>query len=395
MKIAYLDCGAGVSGNMMVGAMVNLGLPPEYLLKHLQKLPVKLPELTYNSVKRQGIAATFFEVEEVHEHQHRHLSDILSIIGEAGLEKSITSNAQKCFSLLAEAEAKIHGVSVEEIHFHEVGALDAIVDIVGACIGMDYFKIEQVIVSPIRVGFGTIKCAHGIIPVPAPATMELLSGFKIYGGEIEGEWTTPTGAALIKTFGSQSSSIPLIEASQVGYGAGSQDRVIPNVLRMIVGKSPESNSTEEEQVVIEANIDDMNPEFFGYLGELLLKAGAKDYYLTPIQMKKSRPGTLITVIVPNKIITEVEQILLTETTTLGIRKHQVQRRCMQRDLLRVMVAGREIRVKTGWQNNKLLNYAPEYEDCRNVALELSVPLKEIYDEAKCQARKILKNGGAY
>jgi uncharacterized protein (DUF111 family) len=164
---------------------------------------------------------------------------------------------------------------------------------------------------------------------------------------------------------------------------------------MIVGKSPESNSTEEEQVVIEANIDDMNPEFFGYLGELLLKAGAKDYYLTPIQMKKSRPGTLITVIVPNKIITEVEQILLTETTTLGIRKHQVQRRCMQRDLLRVMVAGREIRVKTGWQNNKLLNYAPEYEDCRNVALELSVPLKEIYDEAKCQARKILKNGGAY
>jgi TIGR00299 family protein len=394
MRKAYFDCSAGVSGNMLVGAMLNLGLPPEYLMSQLQKLPVNLPEISFNPVKRQGIQATFFEVAERHEHHHRHLEDILAVIREARLESLIASNAEKCFSILAEAEAKIHGVPVDEIHFHEVGALDAIVDIVGACIGMAYFKIDKSTVSPIRVGFGTVTCAHGIIPVPAPATMELLSGYKIYGGEIEGEWATPTGAAILRVFASECGPLPAMTVTHVGYGAGSHDRAIPNVLRMVIGDSSETFSEEEDQVVIETNIDDMNPELFSHLGELLLSAGAKDYYLTPVQMKKNRPGILITVVVPQKNSSQIENVLLTETTTIGIRKYMVQRRCLQRSLLPVEVAGREVKVKTAWQNDKLVNYAPEYEDCRKVAAELAIPVKEVYDEARSQARKILKKGGA-
>jgi uncharacterized protein (TIGR00299 family) protein len=406
MKIAYLDCGAGVSGNMLVGAMVNLGLPPEYLISQLRKLPMEFPELKFDIVKRQAIQATFFGVYEKSEHNHddgshanehhhhRHLADILAMIEGAEFEASIAANAKKCFTILAEAEAKIHGISSDEVHFHEVGAVDAIVDIVGTCIGMAYFQIEKTVVSPVRVGFGTVTCAHGVIPLPAPAAMELLSGFKIYGGELEGEWATPTGAALLRTFTSHSGPLPRMEVAKIGYGAGSQDRVIPNVLRIMIGNSLEGDPGEEEQVVIETNIDDMNPEFIGYLGELLLKAGAKDYYLTPVQMKKNRPGILITIIVPLSNYKEIENILLTETTTIGVRRHLVQRRCLQRDTLQIEVAGREVRIKTAWQNNKLLNFAPEYEDCRKVAQELSIPLKEIYDEAKSQARKILKNGGA-
>jgi pyridinium-3,5-bisthiocarboxylic acid mononucleotide nickel chelatase len=400
MRIAYLDCSAGVSGNMLVGSFVSMGLPQEILLNELRKLPIHLPELTFSAVQRQGIQAILFEVNETHQHHHRSLSDILTLIDGAGFERQIALNAKKCFTLLAEAEAKIHGVTVEEVHFHEVGALDAIIDIVSACIGMVYFQIEKIIVSPIRVGYGSIACAHGIIPIPAPATMELLSGFKIYGGEIEGEWATPTGSAILKIFASESGSIPQMETLKVGYGAGSLERTIPNVLRIMLGnhsglgENGAQQDVLEQLVVLETNIDDMNPELYGYLGDLLLEAGVKDYYFTPIQMKKGRPGVLITVLTSLEKASQIEKILLTETTTIGVRKYQVQRRCLQRNMLKVEVAGREVSIKTAWQEDILLNYAPEYEDCLKIARESSIPLKDIYDEAKNQARKILKNGGA-
>lgn len=394
MKTAYLDCNAGISGNMFLGALIHLGMPGHYLLTELKKLAVNLPDLAINSVTRKGIAATFVAVPETHEHHHRHLPAIFNIIETAALDIKVKQNAKKSFLLLAEAEAKVHGIPVEEVHFHEVGAIDAIIDIVGAAIGIEYFQIEKIVASPVRMGFGTIDCAHGIIPLPAPATVELLKGVAVFGGDLEGEWTTPTGAALFKTYVSVEGSLPKMRIIGTGYGAGSKDRAIPNVLRLILGEEEYSNFGTEEQLILETNLDDMNPEILGYLGDLLLEAGAKDFYYTPVQMKKGRPGILITVLVSLDKASLVEQVLLNETTTLGVRRYNVSRRCLERSFITVKIGDEAVKVKTAWKDGTLINYAPEYEDCRNLAKKLGIPLKEIYEEAKSKARNILKIGGA-
>ncbi len=393
MKTAYLNCDAGISGNMFVGALLDLGLSKDYLLQELQKLGLQLPKITISNVTRQGIQATLFEVEEVHEHHHRHLSDISNIVDKANLNVNIIEKVKRCFINLAEAEAKIHGTSIEEVHFHEVGALDAIVDIVGSCIGLDYLKIDQILVSPIRVGYGTITCAHGIIPIPAPATTELLTGFKIFGGEYSGEWATPTGAAILKTLAIPEDSVPLLKVNATGYGAGSQDRQIPNVFRIILGEDNNINK-EEEIFVIETNIDDMNPEIFSYLGELIFAAGAKDYYVIPIQMKKGRPGVEIKIITPRDFVSSIEEIIITQTTTLGVRVYPVTRRCAEREIINVKINDENIRVKVARLDNKIVNYGPEYDDCAKVARKKSMPLKDVYEEVKNEARKILNIGGA-
>ncbi len=389
MKVLYVDCQAGASGNMFLGALVNLGFSFEELQSELEKLPIPIPELKLTTVTKNGIAATHFDVEILHEHVHRHLSDIVAIIEGAGFEAAVAKSAIHCFECLAEAEAKIHGVTKEEIHFHEVGAVDAIIDIVGTCLAINRLGIAEIRVSPIRVGFGTVKCAHGIIPLPAPAALELLEGFITYGGELEGEWTTPTGAAIIKSFGKPVQTMPVMKVSKVGYGAGTANRAIPNVLRLVVGET--QSETAENAVIIETNIDDMNPEFYSSLGNVLLAAGAKDYYYTPVYMKKGRLGTLLTVLAGENEQSQVEDVLLTQTSTLGIRKYPVQRRCLDRRELTVAVADQPIRVKVALQNGKVIKFAPEYEDCRKVAELKGLSVKQVYEEAWFQAKILVRD----
>lgn len=393
MNVAYLDCNAGISGNMFLGALFDLGYPFETFKTEIGKLPLPIPEFNIVKVSKKGITATWFDTNQVHEHQHRNLSQIIDIIMKAGYPQKVADNAVRCFEHLAEAEAKIHGVSIQEIHFHEVGAVDAIIDIVGACLGIEHFKIDQIMVSPIRLGFGTVKCAHGIIPVPAPATLELLKNFTIFTGEYEGEWTTPTGAAILKTFAKASALMPKIILERVGYGAGTSERPIANVHRIILGKVDQIEP-KDCQMVLETNIDDLNPELYGFLGEALLKNGALDFYFTSIYMKKGRPGILVSVIVPPENVSRIEDLLFKQTSTLGIRKYLVERQCLAREYQTVDLKGCRIKIKIALKNGEIINYAPEYEDCLQAAQTLNQPLKDVYDEAKYQFRKMFFQEGS-
>lgn len=387
-KVAYFDCNAGVSGNMFVGAMINLGFPVEILQSELKKLPITLPPIGIHQVNRKGLGATYFDVHVPHEHHHRHLPDILEMISNSSLSVTVKQSAQTCFKHLAEAEAKVHGVSVDQIHFHEVGAIDAIIDIVSAAITMEWLGADVVTVSPIRLGYGTIQCAHGRIPLPAPAVVELLSGFQTFGGDLEGEWTTPTGAAILKTFVNSPaiSSLPAMTIENTGFGAGTTDRAIPNIFRIIVG-SQGSSTGNEQLVMIETNIDDMNPEIYGYLGERLLAAGAKDFYYTPVIMKKNRPGILVSVLAEPQHGAAIEEILMDETTTLGIRRYPVERNILNRGEILTDIEGCRVRVKTAFRDGGHMKYAAEYEDCRRAAVQLQRPIREIYDMAHELAKK--------
>ena len=393
MKVAYLDCNAGISGNMFLGALFDLGYPFEIFKEEIKKLTLPIPEFKLEKVSKEGITATWFDAKPAHEHQHRNLAQIINIIVKAGYPQKVTNNAIECFQHLAEAEAKIHGVSVQEIHFHEVGAVDAIIDILGACLGIEYFQISQLLASPIRVGFGTVKCAHGVIPVPAPAALELLKNFTIFGGEYEGEWTTPTGAAILRAFAMGADSMPKITLERVGYGAGTSERQIANVHRIILGKTAQVEQ-KDYQVVLETNIDDLNPELYGFLGEALLKNGARDFYFTSIYMKKGRPGILVSVIVPPEFVSQIEDLLFKQTSTLGIRKHLVERHCLEREYRTVDLEGCPIKIKTAIRNGAVIKYAPEYEDCLQAAQILNQPLKDIYDEAKYLFRKMFYHEGS-
>jgi uncharacterized protein (TIGR00299 family) protein len=390
VKIAYLDCSAGISGNMFLGALLDFGLPQDYLLAELGKLGLELPEISIERVKRQGITATLVEVPHCEEKHHRHLENIASLICSTNLKNRIKEKAIKCFQNLAAAEAKIHGTSIEEIHFHEVGAIDAIIDIVGAAIALDYFNFDAIFTSSIRVGYGSIICAHGEIPLPAPATLELIKGFNIFEGELSGEWTTPTGAAILKTFTQQTLSIPSYVLKGVGYGAGTDQRAISNVLRLIVGDAQKRFCKIEEQLVIETNIDDMNPEILGYLGDKLLNYGVKDYFYTPIYMKKNRPAIKLTIILEPQLAARVEKLLFTETTTLGVRKYLVQRDCMERSEVLVKIDHNYIRVKTGLIDGKIVKFAPEYEDCLALAKQSGKTLHSIYEKTVFQAKQVLE-----
>ena len=391
-KVVYFDCNAGISGNMFVGAMLDLGLPQELLMAELKKLPIPLPPIDVIRTNRNGLSAVYFDVHAPHEHHHRHLSEILDMIHGTDLSETVKRSAEACFRYLAEAEAKVHGVSVEDIHFHEVGAIDAIIDIVSAAIAMEWLDADVVAVSPIRLGYGTIQCAHGKIPLPAPAVVELLKGFQTFGGELEGEWTTPTGAAIIKTFVNNTSlcSLPLMTVENNGFGAGTAERAIPNVFRVMVGFK-ESETGKEQMMMVETHIDDMNPEIYGYIGERLLEAGAKDFYYTPVYMKKNRPGILISVLVEMQNVAAIEGILLEETTTLGIRRYPVERSILKRGEILTDIEGCPVRVKTAYCDSGYVKYAPEYEDCRKAAIQLQRPLREIYDLAHILAKKTRQN----
>jgi uncharacterized protein (TIGR00299 family) protein len=383
MKILYFDCFAGASGDMILGAMVAAGVEPGYLREQLSLLPVKGFDLNFETVNRSGLSATYARVETAHEHKHRHLSDIKQIIEASALSEAVKQRAVQIFTRLAEAEARVHNEPVDHVHFHEVGALDAIVDVVGAAICFDVLQIDRFICSPIHVGSGMVKMAHGQFPVPPPAVTELLKGVPFYATEIKGELLTPTGAAIITTVCSQYGPVPRITTEKSGYGAGTREYPnFPNVLRVLIGETEDTSATDERLWMIETNLDDASPQIIGHVMDRVLESGALDCFFTPVQMKKNRPGVLLSVLCsPNEKET-VMKLLFTETTTLGVRSYEVTRRALQRSLVRVETPYGPIDVKVAHLDGRVVNEMPEFEQCRQAAANANVPLKVVEEAAR-------------
>lgn len=397
MKIAYFDCFSGASGDMILGALIDAGFNYEELNKELKKLGIDNYELDSKKVLRSEITGTKFDVldrEDKKDNEHnrrRTLKDISGIINESTLGAGVKRDSVKIFENLAKAEAKVHNTSTEQVHFHEIGAVDSIIDIVGAVIAIHGLKIEKIYFSPIRTGTGFVKCNHGQFPIPAPATVELLKGHHVIGTNIQRELTTPTGAAILTTLGVNVEMCPEIMLLQIGYGAGSHEiPQIPNLLRVMIGET--ITVCEQDEVwMVETNIDDMPGEHFGYLLEKILDAGALDGYITPVQMKKSRPGTLISIIVDDVHLSKVERIIFEQSTTFGIRKYKANRKKLYRKFVDVKTEYGMIRVKVGMLNGCIKNISPEHEDCRKIADERGLPLKLVYNAAMNAAQSLKKN----
>ena len=429
MRIAYLECFSGISGDMFLGALVDAGVSPKLLEETVAALNLGA-RLEISKVTRSGIGATkvdvwlsdkekdrprdgegtFHEHGHAHSHEHhahgrpahqhpveesdryhhdehahgRHLTEIKKIVSGAPISETAKERALAIFQALGEAEAKIHNVPVEKIHFHEVGAVDAIVDIVCAAVGSLALGIDEWICSPVNVGGGTVQCAHGRLPVPAPAVVELLKGVPVYSNGVDKELTTPTGAAIAKTLVSRFGAVPAYKIEASGYGAGTRDfEGHANVLRLTVGDSIEGSRSEAPELisVLEANIDDLNPQVFGYVMDRLLEAGALDVFGTPVQMKKNRPGMLLTILSRTEDVSQLGKLIFAETTTLGIRMREERRQVLLRRSQTVQTPWGEVRMKIGNLNGSVTNYAPEYEDCRRIAAEHGMPLKSVMQEA--------------
>ncbi len=390
--IAYFDCFSGVSGNMILGALLDAGLALEDLQAELAKLPISGFQIKTERVSRQGISAVHVTVETEETHARRHLHHIVEILEQSSLDQAVKDDCRAIFTRLAEAEAKVHNTTVEHIHFHEVGALDAMVDIVGAVAGLRRLGVDTIYVSPFSFGTGFTVCAHGKIPVPVPATVELLKNKPVHYTDIEAELVTPTGAAILSTLVAQFGLSPMTVFRTIGYGAGTRELPIPNTLRLFLGQSDGMTSGYEYDVVavLETNIDDMNPEFYEYLFEKLLQAGALDVYTMPAAMKKNRPGTILTVIAPLELRHDLFDILLTETTSLGVRWQTLQRAKARRETHAVDTQYGSVRLKVGRLNNRILNIAPEYDDCVQLAeAHPGTALKQIYQEAIEKGRRLL------
>jgi pyridinium-3,5-bisthiocarboxylic acid mononucleotide nickel chelatase len=428
MRIAYLDCFSGISGDMFLGALVDAGVAPEMFLRAVEALDVDA-KLRISRVNRSGITATKVDVivegerdsptpspvserhehthENAHHHDHSHehahghhrdsvhqnsghqhgrgLVEIREIIGKAAVSESAKTIAIDIFEKLGAAEAKIHNVPIEKIHFHEVGAVDALVDITCAAVGAEALGADELICSPLNVGGGTVNCAHGTFPVPAPATVELLTGAPVFSSGLQAELVTPTGAAIVRTLATRFASFPEMKIEKVGYGAGTRD--FPghaNVLRITVGEAASkfaANTSQEKISVLEANLDDLNPQVFGYVMDRLFEAGALDVFGMPVQMKKNRPGTLLSVLAKPDDSDKLMQIIFAETTTLGVRCRQENRRVLARKWQTVSTRFGDVRIKIASLNGTVSSYTPEYEDCRRIAVEHRVPLKLVMQEA--------------
>lgn len=392
MRIVYFDCFSGISGNMVLGALIDAGLELDELRRELAKLKLAGYRIEARRVLKRYIAGTLVDVKTQEEGIERHLGDILDIIEGSALPGEIKETCRRIFTKLAEAEAKVHGLDVEDIHFHEVGGLDAIVDIVGSVVGLKLLGIEEVYSSPLHLGTGFVECVHGRLPGPAPATLELVKGVPTYGRDIEAELVTPTGAAIITTLAKAFGRTPLMEVEAIGYGAGHRDLPIPNLLRVSIGKAlePEWRGYEEDVVtLIEANIDDMNPQLCEHVMQRLFERGALDVFLTPIQMKKSRPAVKLSAIVRAADLSEVLDTFFDETTTLGVRLYEASRKKLSRESIVVETKYGRVSIKVGKLGDVVKNMSPEYEDCRRIASQLDIPLKEIYDEAKRAATEMI------
>ncbi len=388
MKTLYFDCFAGASGDMILGALVAAGVDANTLREQLSLLNVEGFKLDFEIVNRSGLSATYARVETVHEHKHRHLSDIRKIINDSGVSEAAKDLALRIFTRLAEAEARVHNEPVEKIHFHEVGALDAIVDVVGAAICFDLLKIDRFVSSPLHVGSGMVEMAHGRFPVPPPAVTELLSGVPFYSGEIKGELLTPTGAAIITTVCKEFGPIPRIKTDRTGYGAGTrQYDNFPNVLRVLVGETEIDDAASERLWMIETNLDDASPQIIGHVMDRVFELGALDCYFTPVQMKKNRPGVLLSVLCAADQKEAVLKLLFEETTTLGVRSYEVERRALRRSMVQVETQYGPIDVKVAHLNGRVVNEMPEFEQCRQAAISAGVPLKAVEEAARVALTK--------
>jgi uncharacterized protein (TIGR00299 family) protein len=384
MKLAYFDCFSGISGDMTLGALVDAGCDAVLLRSELGGLQVPGWEFTAEKVWKNGMAATYVKVRTEDQSKHRSLGAILDILEKSQLAAPVRQRSAAIFQKLGEAEARVHDVAIEKIHFHEVGAIDAIVDIVGACIGFHSLGIEKFACSPLNVGGGTAKMAHGVLPVPAPATANLLQGKPTYSSGVEKELVTPTGAAIVATLCDSFGPQPPMTVTAIGYGAGTADLPSqPNVVRIMIGESAEKAASgfDDEIAVVEANLDDMNPQIYGHFLERALTAGALDVYTTPVQMKKNRPGTLLTVLCKPQDTNTLMSLIFAETTTFGARTYRAQRRTLPREFVNVATEYGEVRVKVSRVNGRILHVAPEYDDCRKLAVEKNVPLQRIISEA--------------
>ncbi|MBU4227188.1 nickel pincer cofactor biosynthesis protein LarC [bacterium] len=396
MKIAYFDCFSGISGDMTVGALLDAGLKIETLEKELKKLGLTGYQLEVNKVVKKGISATKFKVKIKEEGVERRFKDILTILEKSKLDEEIKKETKKIFFNIAQAESKIHQKDIDKIHFHEIGGLDSIIDIASAVIGIKTLGIEEIYSSALPVGKGFVKCAHGVMPVPAWATLELLKNIPTYSGGIESEMITPTGAAIIGTLAKSFGERPLMKIERIGYGAGEKEFSIPNLLRVSIGEkilkdeNLKDGYVSDEAVLIETNIDDMNPEFYDYIMDQLFSLGALDVFLTSIQMKKNRPAHMLSIIVYEQDLKEILEVLFSESTTLGVRIREIKRlRLAQQNFIAETKYGK-IRVKVGIFKGEIKNIGPEYEDCKKIAEQHQVPLKEIYEEAKKVANNKLK-----
>lgn len=405
MKTLYFDCFAGASGNMILGGLIGLGIDRQELSAKLNGLSVGNFTVEYSTVDRSGISSEHVNVITGAETKHRHLSGIEKIIDDSTLSDGVKHRSKAIFRRLAEAEAAVHGIAIEKVHFHEVGAIDAIVDVVGACIGFEMLGIERFVCSKIHVGSGFVTMEHGKYPVPPPAVAKLLEGVPAYSTEITGELLTPTGAAIITTLCTEYRPMPEMEIEQNGYGAGRREyEGFPNVLRMIVGNSSPrklaastaagfEGLTTERLMLLETNIDDLPAQVVGFVLERALALGALDCWVTPIQMKKNRPGTLLSVLCAEDVRPAITGLLFTETTTLGIRSTVVERSSLPREIYNVDTKYGRIEVKAASYNGTIVNVMPEYEQVKNAALEHGVPFRQVHAEAVAPFRGIARSAG--
>ncbi|HLA85232.1 MAG TPA: nickel pincer cofactor biosynthesis protein LarC [Thermoguttaceae bacterium] len=389
MRIAYLDCASGVSGDMILGALVDAGVEIDALNEVLGSLKLGDCRLTATEVRRCGFRATQVVVHASPAARARHLPEILELVGRGDLDEGQKHRVERIFRRLAEAEARVHGIPIDKVHFHELGAVDTIADVVGAVLGFDLLGVERIVVSPIPTGSGRIKMAHGLVSVPAPATAELLRGVPLAGSTVEAELTTPTGAAVVTTLAEGFGSPPAMTLQTIGCGAGGRDLAEqPNVLRVLIGlavepvPSSESLSGSEEVCLLETNLDDTPGEWVGYCVERLREAGALDVWTTAVGMKKNRPGVLISALCRPEDVAALEGIFFVETTTLGVRRQLVQRRCLPREVCEVTTAWGPIEGKVRRLPDGRTDFAPEYESCRRIAERRGVALREVYAAAQ-------------
>lgn len=386
VKILYYDCFSGISGDMNLGAMLDIGVDKDHLLEGLKRLGIGGYELSITRDERKGITGTRVDVIVKNEiGNHRNLRDIENIINGSSLSENVKGMSLDIFLQVARAEAKVHGKGLYEIHFHEVGATDSIIDIVGAALCLEFLNVDRIMASPVEVGSGFVTCAHGRLPVPAPATVEILKGIPIKSGIVPFEMTTPTGAAILASVVSEFTDKAQFKLLEVGYGIGGRDTDIPNVLRVLLGETDDVTKDDcdrEEALIIESNIDDMNPEMFDFVIDSLLKAGAHDVFLTPVIMKKSRPATVLSVLCSPEDESIIQDLLLTQTSTFGTRKYAVGKTMLKRDFTDVVTEYGTVRVKNAYLRGKKVKSKPEYEDCRRLAEEHGVSIREVYEGIK-------------
>lgn len=394
MRIAYLDCPAGIAGDMTLAALIDAGASADTIRRGIQSLGLKGVRLQIDKVMRGGFRAVHVRVEHPEQHAHRHLSDITQLITDAdGLTDTQKTIALNIFAAIAEAEATVHGTTPDRIHFHEVGAIDSIVDVVGVAIGFDLLKIDEIICSPVPTGCGTVRIAHGECAVPTPGTAELLKGVPLAQVEIAAELTTPTGAAIVKSLVDRfSAAVPAMTIESIGHGAGTRDlKERANILRLLVGTSG-SPAGSDQVWLLETSLDDVSGEIIGYAKQMLLERGALDVYTTAIQMKKNRPGVLLSVLCPQEKLEEIETILFQETGTFGLRKQLVQRSIRFRDEMGLDSDWGEIKGKVGWREGEPALFKPEFESCARIAREQRIPLRDVYRAVELWFRQAQEDG---